>query len=137
MGGKTGTTQNQTDGWFIGMTPEIIVGVWIGGASPLVRFRNPGSGHGSQTAMPVFARFIQKVKQDREYSYLLDGRFNIPEHIITELTCEDFRESKGFLDFLERKKATRLRDRSGLKSDEEQTKLSRFLKNVFRKKDER
>jgi penicillin-binding protein 1A len=141
MGGKTGTTQNQADGWFIGFTPEIIVGVWIGGASPLVRFRNPGSGHGSQTAMPVFARFIRKVKQDKEYSSLLDGRFKIPDEIYTELTCDDFRESSGFLDFLDIKRDGRVRsinrrDRAGQKSDEEQTKVGRFLKRVFGKRDE-
>jgi penicillin-binding protein 1A len=141
MGGKTCTTQNNAYGWCIGMTPEIIVGVWIGGASPLVRFRNPGSGHGSQTAMPVFAHFIRKVKQDKEYSSLLDGRFNIPDEIYTELTCDDFRESSGFLDFLGIQKDGKVRsinrrDRAGQKSDEEKTTVGRFLKKVFGKKDE-
>lgn len=137
MGGKTGTTQNQADGWFIGMTPEIIVGAWVGGASPLVRFRNPGYGHGSQTAMPVFARFIQKVKQDKEYSSLLVGRFNIPDEIYAGLTCDDFRESTGFLDFLNLKRDGSRRDRTGQKKEEEQTKVGRFLRKAFGRKDEK
>jgi penicillin-binding protein 1A len=140
MGGKTGTTQNQADGWFIGMTPDLLVGVWIGGASPLVRFRDSGSGYGSRTAMPVFARFIQKVNHDKEFSSLLGGSFNIPVEIYADLNCDDFKESRGFMDFLHIRKDTgtrtiRQRDKSGQKSDEEQTKVGRFLKRVFGKQD--
>ncbi|MFU8843467.1 MAG: transglycosylase domain-containing protein [Bacteroidales bacterium] len=141
MGGKTGTTQNQADGWFIGMTPDLIVGVWIGGASPLVRFRDSGTGSGSRTAMPVFARFMKKLSHDREYAPLLRGGFNIPDEIYAQLNCDDFRETTGFLDFLNIKRdngirSIRQRDRSDQKNDEEKTKMGRFLKRVFGKKDE-
>ncbi len=61
VAGKTGTSQNHADGWFIGYTPKIIAGAWVGGDSPLVRFRNFENGQGAATALPVVAIFMRKV----------------------------------------------------------------------------
>ncbi len=64
IAGKTGTTQNQTDGWFIGIVPGLITGVWVGGESPLVRFRTLELGQGARTALPVWGEFTSRlVKQ--------------------------------------------------------------------------
>lgn len=64
VAGKTGTSQNHADGWFIGYTPKLLAGAWVGGDSPLVRFRNFENGQGAATALPVFGRFMRKVLDD-------------------------------------------------------------------------
>lgn len=64
VAGKTGTSQNHADGWFIGYTPKLLAGAWVGGDSPLVRFRNFENGQGAATALPVFGKFMRKVLDD-------------------------------------------------------------------------
>lgn len=93
IAGKTGTTQNYTDGWFIGYTPVLITGVWIGGDHPNVRFRYGGYGQGATAALPVWARYMQKIYRDPLYRYSENLSFNIPEWVQSELDCADFRES--------------------------------------------
>ncbi|WP_207534006.1 penicillin-binding protein 1A [Desertivirga arenae] len=61
IAGKTGTTQNHADGWFIGVTPNLVTGVWVGGESPLIRFRTLDLGQGAHTALPVWGEFMRKV----------------------------------------------------------------------------
>lgn len=139
LGGKTGTTQNQTDGWFMGFTPEIVVGVWVGGDSPLVRFRNLSTGQGGRTAMPVFARFIQKVQRNSKTSRYTSGSFDIPEEVYAQLTCPDFKESRSIFDFLRKKPEVRERParkprQETRKKEEEPTKVGKFFKKIFGKK---
>lgn len=67
IGGKTGTTQDQTDGWFMGISSNLVVGVWVGGDERKVRFRSLGLGQGANTALPIYGRFMQKVYSDLNY----------------------------------------------------------------------
>ena len=60
IAGKTGTTQNQSDGWFIGIIPGLVTGVWVGGENPSVRFRTLKLGQGANTALPVWGKFISQ-----------------------------------------------------------------------------
>ena len=90
--GKTGTTQNNTDAWFMGMDSKLIVGVWVGGDNPIVRFRTTTYGQGAYAALPIFANFLQSVYNDPKYSYLQNESFNIPDSIQTLLECNDFDE---------------------------------------------
>ncbi len=69
MGGKTGTTDNQSDGWFVGYTPMITCGVWVGCEDRAAHFRSTALGQGARTAMPVFALFMQKCYADKELPY--------------------------------------------------------------------
>ena len=62
--GKTGTTSNHSDGWFIGMTQNLITGVWVGGDDRSIHFRSGALGEGSKTAMPIYKRFMIKVVKD-------------------------------------------------------------------------
>lgn len=62
--GKTGTTSNHSDGWFIGMTQNLISGVWVGGDDRSIHFRSGALGEGSKTAMPIYKRFMIKVVKD-------------------------------------------------------------------------
>jgi len=93
IAGKTGTTQNNSDGWFIGFTPVLITGVWVGGDLPSVRFRYGGYGQGASAALPIWARYMQKIYRDPLYRQSKKLSFEIPENVIQELDCEDFLES--------------------------------------------
>jgi penicillin-binding protein 1A len=90
--GKTGTTQNNTDAWFIGMNPKIIAGVWVGGDSPVVRFRNATYGQGAYSALPVYAYFFQDIFNDPKYNYLKNLSFNVPDTLKLAFDCNDFEE---------------------------------------------
>src|SRR5690625_7135716 len=65
-GGKTGTTQNQTDAWYMGITPNLVVGTWVGGEDRWIRFRSLTLGQGSVMARPIFAQFIKRLEDDPE-----------------------------------------------------------------------
>ncbi len=75
LAGKTGTSQNHADGWFIGYTPKIVAGVWVGGDSPLVRFRNFENGQGAASALPVWAYFMTRLKKDPAFAQWQGGEF--------------------------------------------------------------
>lgn len=79
IGGKTGTTQDHTDGWFMGVTPNLVCGAWVGGDNRKVRFRSLSLGQGSNTALPIYAKFMQKVYKDRRYQQIKNGRFHEPD----------------------------------------------------------
>ena len=94
IAGKTGTSQEHADGWFIGMTPELVTGVWVGAESPKVRFRTITEGQGSRTALPVWGEFMRRVAQDKEYANVRNSRFApLPAHLHGLLNCESFREA--------------------------------------------
>lgn len=144
MGGKTGTTQDQTDGWFMGITPEMIVGIWVGGDSPLVRFRNLSTGQGARTAMPVFARFIQKTASGSSTREFINGSFGLPDDIYDDLACADFKESRGIFDFLKKRpdyretqNQNKQEQKKTVKKEEEQSKVGKFLRKIFGKKDDK
>jgi len=94
IAGKTGTTQDHADGWFIGITPKLVTGVWVGAESPKVRFRTLELGQGARTAMPVWGDFMQRVVQDPEYPGYFNSRFNpLSPHLAAQLSCSSYRES--------------------------------------------
>lgn len=65
FGGKTGTTSGNSDGWYVGVTKNLVAGCWVGGEYRSVRFRSGRMGQGSHTALPVFGRFMEKVLSDK------------------------------------------------------------------------
>jgi penicillin-binding protein 1A len=77
---KTGTTSNYSDGWFMGMTQDLIGGVWVGGDDRAIHFRNIELGQGARVAMPAWGMFMQKVYADKTLEYK-KGRFKIPAGI--------------------------------------------------------
>ena len=64
IAGKTGTTQNQSDGWFIGLVPQLTTGVWVGGELRSIRFRNISMGQGASMALPIWAYYMKRVYAD-------------------------------------------------------------------------
>lgn len=78
IGGKTGTTQNNSDGWFIGVTPELVSGTWVGGEDRSIHFDNLREGQGASMALPVWALYMQKVYADETLGYSDTLKFDIP-----------------------------------------------------------
>ncbi|RRN76740.1 penicillin-binding protein, partial [Pseudoxanthomonas sp. SGD-10] len=66
IGGKTGTSSDYVDGWYMGITKDLVTGVWVGADDRSVHFRNSETGEGSRTALPIFAKFMEKVYKDPE-----------------------------------------------------------------------
>jgi penicillin-binding protein 1A len=75
--GKTGTTQNNSDGWFIGITPDLVTGVWVGAEDKQVRFRSMLWGQGARMALPIYGYYMQKVYKDKNIK-LFSGDFEPP-----------------------------------------------------------
>ena len=78
MGGKTGTTQNHSDGWFMGFTPTLVSGVWIGGEDRSIHFDRISEGQGASMALPVWALYMKKVLDDKDLEYSYSDNFDIP-----------------------------------------------------------
>ncbi len=93
LGGKTGTTQNFTDGWFVGFTPDMVFGARVGGWNNRVRFYDY-QAYGSQTALPIAGHFLQNLPaDDTQYSHY--NPFNInPAELPYTLQCEDQRDDR-------------------------------------------
>jgi len=85
IAGKTGTTQNHTDGWFMGFNPELVAGVWVGADRPQVHFRSMRYGQGSNTALPIWGRFMKKIYQDKQYKNIRYARFREPADTVQAL----------------------------------------------------
>jgi penicillin-binding protein 1A len=64
IGGKTGTTSNHSDGWYMGVSKNLVTGVWVGGEDRSIHFRTSATGEGSKTALPIYGRFMEKVYKD-------------------------------------------------------------------------
>jgi penicillin-binding protein 1A len=90
IAGKTGTTQNQSDGWFMGITPDLVSGCWVGCEDRSVHFRTLETGQGARTAMPVWALYMKKVYADEKLK-ISKGEFEAPEEPISvETDCSKY-----------------------------------------------
>ena len=104
MGGKTGTTQNNSDGWFMGFTPSLVAGCWVGGEDRSIHFDRMSEGQGASMALPVFALFMQKVYADKTLGYSETENFDVPSQYA--VSCGSSKDNKsqeneatGFDDF--------------------------------------
>ncbi|MBL6592028.1 MAG: transglycosylase domain-containing protein [Flavobacteriaceae bacterium] len=86
IAGKTGTTQNQSDGWFIGMVPNLVTGVWVGGEDRSVHFKDIAFGQGATMSLPIWGLFMNKCYEDEELSISKED-FDEPESLSIELDC--------------------------------------------------
>ena len=78
MGGKTGTTNNNSDGWFMCFTPSLVSGTWVGGEDRGIHFDNMAQGQGASMALPICALYMQKVLADEDLGYSPDEQFDVP-----------------------------------------------------------
>ncbi len=76
IAGKTGTTQNQTDGWFLGCTPDLVAGAWVGAEDKRIRFATTTQGQGARTALPIWGKFFKKLYAHPKYAKLAQETFD-------------------------------------------------------------
>lgn len=90
IGGKTGTTQNASDGWYMGVTKDLVSGVWVGGDDRAIHFRSWINGQGSRTARPIWSKFMTKVYEDPSLG-ITKGPFPKPERPLSvEIDCSKY-----------------------------------------------
>jgi penicillin-binding protein 1A len=101
MGGKTGTTQSNADGWFIAIMPKLVVGSWVGADDPRIRFRSTSLGQGSSTALPVVAKFMQQVNKDPQLKPISNAKFpKLSQQSQRELACALYKSDLTFWESL-------------------------------------
>jgi len=117
IAGKTGTTQSHADGWFIGITPKLVAGVWVGSDDPNIHFRTITYGQGAAMALPIWGLFMQQVNKDKEFKDLKNAKFPpLAYPLDALLDCEDYRENRSVRDIFKqilggRKKKSKERNR--------------------------
>ena len=72
LGGKTGTSQSQADGWFFGFSSNLVTGAWVGAENPSIHFRTMDKGQGSHTALPISGNFLRSLNNNPSFKYYLN-----------------------------------------------------------------
>lgn len=132
LAGKTGTSQNYADAWFVGYNPNLIMVSRVGAASPKIHFNN-ANGSGGRLALPLVARTLKKVQHKKHYQKEFPP---LSEELQSELDCEDFKEKTGlenFFDLFKKKKTSFEKEQE--KAERKKNKESIFKKIFKRKKD--
>ncbi|WP_241485200.1 transglycosylase domain-containing protein [Psychroserpens damuponensis] len=137
LAGKTGTTQNNKDGWFLGISPKLVMLSWVGNDDHRIGFSNTGIGQGANSALPIVALFLQQMNRDPEFNSITKARFEPPsEAIKNALACETEKRD-GFLKRLFKKdQKEREFDTASEEKDKKKKKgLFGFLKKKEKKDD--
>jgi len=92
IAGKTGTTQNQSDGWFMGMVPNLVVGVWVGGEDRATHFSSITYGQGASMALPIWGIFMKSCYADETLNVSTDA-FEKPDDLSIEVDCDKYKSS--------------------------------------------
>ncbi len=95
IGGKTGTTQNHANGWFMGVTPDLVGGVWSGWEDQAIHFETLGEGQGANMALPIFAIFLKKVYSDPQFGIMEASEFERPANFNMELDCDKLKRESS------------------------------------------
>ncbi len=124
IAGKTGTTQSHADGWFVGFTPKLVAGAWVGGESPRVRFRSLSLGQGANTSLPIWGLFMQKVYKDPEFKQWRNATFQDPStEIFERMDCLPYLEEMPEID--------------SLNSDGFNAQIERLFESIFKNKQDK
>lgn len=90
MGGKTGTTNSNSDGWFMGFTPDLVSGAWVGGEERYIHFNSGANGQGAEMALPIYGLFMKKVYADKSLPYKQTAAFTFPDDVTI---CDSWSEA--------------------------------------------
>ena len=94
IAGKTGTTQNQSDGWFMGMVPNLATGVWVGGEDRSVHFKEIAFGQGATMALPIWGLYMKSLYENPDLAISTE-EFSAPEILTIPIECEEIEEGKA------------------------------------------
>jgi penicillin-binding protein 1A len=98
IGGKTGTTQNHSNGWFMCVTPRLVGGVWSGWEDQAIHFETLGEGSGANMALPIMGLFLKKVYADPQFSSMQTDEFEAPSNFNIELDCNKVKKNNPRID---------------------------------------
>lgn len=145
--GKTGTTQENSDGWFVGITPNLVTGCWVGADDPRVHFRTITYGQGAYMALPIVGKFFSKTYNDPKFNNLKYSEFELPSPEL--LAMLDYPQYKDILDieekdfnlaniFRKKDKPEKLKpaeEKSVPKEDAKERPVWTKIKSIFKKKE--
>lgn len=94
IAGKTGTSQNHSDGWFMGLVPNLTTGVWVGAEDRATHFDDLGRGQGASMALPIWALYMKKCYADKELG-ISDGEFEKPNNLTIEFDCDKYKNPEN------------------------------------------
>jgi len=93
IGGKTGTTNDYADGWFMGVSPELVSGVWVGGEDKWIRFTTLNDGQGFVMARPIFEKYMRAIENDEECDHNSDKEFGVPPpEFFALIDCDKYKQ---------------------------------------------
>ena len=97
IAGKTGTTQDNKDGWFVAIMPKLVTVSWVGNDNQQIGFSNTSIGQGANSALPIFANYLQQLNKDPKYSGLVSADFETPsEDVLKSLNCAPSKKDTFF-----------------------------------------
>ncbi len=144
--GKTGTTQNHADGWFIGMTPDLVVGCWVGADDPRVHFQSETYGQGAYMALPVVGKFFHKTYNDPGFTHLSNNKFNqLDGELLAQLNIPLYKEvlevkkkkfdlAKIFSKKKDKQELEKVPDKVEVAKKKEKKPVWEKIKSIFKKK---
>ena len=133
IAGKTGTTQNNVDGWFIGYNPHIVAGCRVGAEDERIHFRTTTLGQGANTALPIFALFMKKALKDPKFSYWQRLQFPSVSHKEEErMNIPPFKDKLNFFEKISNEKLKFVKKEKAEKK--ERRNIFNRIKNIFSKK---
>jgi penicillin-binding protein 1A len=121
VAGKTGTTQLNVDGWFMAITPKLVIGTWVGADDPRLHFKSTTLGQGAATALPITAFFLQKVNQDKTLTEISGAKFPpLPAELQHELDCKTFKSDLNIFErIFKKKKKTKVKKFRGVRKNDQ------------------
>jgi penicillin-binding protein 1A len=130
IAGKTGTTQSNKDGWFVGLLPNLVTVTWVGADDHRIGFRSTSIGQGANSALPIFAQFLQGLNENEQFREITSSRFGAPSATVVELLDCEPEQRDGFF-----KRLFTNKDRPEKEEREDKKEKKGFFKRLFGKKD--
>ncbi|WP_461534477.1 transglycosylase domain-containing protein [Sinomicrobium sp.] len=139
IAGKTGTTQSNKDGWFVGVTPNLVTVTWVGVDDHRIGFRNTRIGQGANSALPIFAGLVRRMNRDTTFNRYTRAQFETtPESVLAELDCDPKREDTFFEKIFGKKDLRQQHKKDSLRQARKERKMKRkkegFFKRLFGKR---
>jgi penicillin-binding protein 1A len=97
LAGKTGTTQNNKDGWFVGVSPKLVMLSWVGNDDHRIGFSNTSIGQGANSALPIVALFLKQMNQDQQFNSITQAKFEAPSDAVRNALACEAEKRDGFL----------------------------------------
>lgn len=131
MGGKTGTTQGNADGWFVAITPHLVAGSWVGGMYPSISFKSTALGQGATMALPIWAGFYKQLVTNPAYANYTKVQFRtVPQQWAKELDCDPFKEEFNLMNWLFKNKKSHKSSKNHTDQSKNKKEHNSLLKKI-------